>query len=187
MTDIDWSKAPDWANMHGFASYEAIGVWLNKWQYVYADGRQGGRVFSFVGREGWAIDQISCITTRQKSEWTGEGLPHAGDNIEIHKGPASWDSQKEWLGLQARVVHVFKNQLDQDIVAVEAGSGECACFIAECLRPIRTPWQIAAEERGNEVNRILDAMPPDVISGHTGAIVEWLLMNGYRKFEIIDE
>lgn len=55
------------------------------------------------------------------------------------------------------------------------------------FRPVRTPEQIAADKRADEVRRILDAMPHEVISGHTGAIVEWMLADGYQKFEIVDE
>lgn len=156
MNDIDWSKAPDWATKHGFASDGAYAVWLSDSQYTYVDERQCGRTYSFAGHEGWSADEIKRVTVRPIAQgWTGEGLPPVEADVEIHEGPASWDNQKEWLGLRAKVVHVFKNQLDQNIATVEAGNGECACFIVECLRPIRTPEQITAEEQARVIDEQL--------------------------------
>jgi len=129
---IDWSKAPEWATMHGFVSADSLGIWLNKSQYTYVDGRQCGRTFSFVGREGWGIDQVSCITARAQWQaavdalkadvapaWNGAGLPPVGTVCGLwFKGADQGEVTVLFIGDEVGVFksHAFDHEQHGDLV-----------------------------------------------------------------------
>lgn len=74
-------------------------------------------------------------------EWNGDGLPPVGSYLEVH-------DQEDWRGKRAKVIHNFESQIGDDMVVVESDEdSSCACFNIFSLRPIRTPEQIAAEDR----------------------------------------
>ena len=77
----------------------------------------------------------------------------------------------------------FTNSLGHGIAAIEFPSGHCECIISDCLKPIRTPEQIAAEERNaaqKEIEHIiLTAFNVDKVTaaGIAGVIAD----SKYRK------
>jgi hypothetical protein len=188
MSQIDWSKAPEWANIHGYVSNIAIPVWVGNDQYCYVDGRQYGRVFSFYGCEGWAREQIQGITTRPvdalKAEsapaWVGIGLPPVGTVCEAMKRLSD-----TWLK-----VRIIDHQGTVETAACRV-IGDDSLFWAQDFRPIRTPEQIAADERLHEIRNALTAIkagqqqfPNDLVRGNiVAATVEAMIDAGYRKQE----
>jgi hypothetical protein len=51
------------------------------------------------------------------------------------------------------------------------------------FRPIRTPEQIATEERENAINAMIDIVMTDNIRSNCADLYD----AGYRKFEIVEE
>ena len=87
--------------------------------------------------------------------WNGSWLPASGTSVEIHRGDADWIEKDEWqIGKTAVVMSAFTNSHGYGIAAVEFHNGHCECILSDCLKPIRTPEQIAAEERDKTINQM---------------------------------
>lgn len=142
----NWSKAPEWADKHGFASDNSHAVWLNNEKYCYVDERQYGRVFSFAGREGWCIEEIKHITLRPTlKEWSGIGDPPIGALVEYRSdisGPV----------LIAEVIGV-----EDGLVAIKR-PGSIKVVDLHGVRPVRTQNQIKSEERVKAAQAWLDGI-----------------------------
>ena len=123
------------------------------------------------------MEQIDCC---------GEWLPPAGIDVEVHRGSCTWIEKDEWqIGKTAQVMSSFINSQGHGIAAIQFPSGHCECILSACLRKIRTPEQIAAEQRDKAIKEML------ATCGTTAVIVqkacEDLFDSGFRKFEIVPE
>lgn len=97
---------------------------------------------AIVTRTEWQA-AVDALNAPKVVEW-----PSIGETVEVIKGPAEWDDDdRPMIGAEGKVRSVFKNDCDQKIIAIELPSGECKCFIVECIKPARTAEQVAAEER----------------------------------------
>lgn len=134
MSEIDWDKAPEWATKHGYAGLDRHQVWMDDCKYTYCDGRQDGMVFDFGrGLASRSIQNIDSITERPSPAWSGEAICPVGVSIE-------WFSPVYgWLGGKV-IGH------DGTVTVVAHNDGYTGCHPHE-VRPIRTPEQIAADER----------------------------------------
>lgn len=168
MSEIDWSKAPEGAQ------YYCVD---NRLFYKF-DG--AGRGMCTNQRGPWFpcgdindYEDGELIPRPSTPAWNGEGLPPVGTHIE-------WFSPiYGWLG--GRVVGH-----DGSVTVVVHNDGYTGCHPHE-VRPIRTPEQIAAEEREKAVQKMLAA------AGVTGSAFAddpeaavWaaaLYDAGYRKVE----
>lgn len=177
MSQIDWSKAPEGA------THKAIG---GCWYRI-----EGDSVQFFNGFRKWSdrsplSDYSNCwddfIARPVSEEWTGEGLPPDGANVEIQRGECQWIERDEWqIGKTATVMSSFTNSLGHGIAAIQFVGGHCECILARCLAPIRTPEQIEAEARDAAIDDLMQI--DDVYYEQAAAIYD----RGYRKFEIVDE
>ena len=135
MSEIDWSNAPEGAThwMPESRRWEA-GFWK----------REGEANYFFEGGE-WRFSRAKpfgdpAMVKRPAPQWNGEGLPPVGACIE-------WlSAQDEWL--DGRVVGH-----DGMVTVVSHNDGYTGCHAHE-IRPIRTPEQIAAEERYKAIRAI---------------------------------
>ena len=85
------------------------------------------------------------------SEWNGEGLPPVGTVCEIRAHKLN-----DWS--PATIKFAARNVIVWDWEAEPALNGLCTAYAyAIEIRPIRTPEQIAAEERNSGIDAILDA------------------------------
>ena len=168
MNEIDWSKAPEGATHY---------CTRNRLFYKF-DGAGRGQCTSKGAIWGSCGDidgyEPAELTPRPPSPaWNGEGLPPVGEYIE-------WFSPiYGWLG--GRVVGH-----DGNVIVVVHNDGYTGCHPHE-IRPIRTPEQIAAEER----EKAVDALCYEIIM-HYGypknaeayrALATKLHDAGYRKTE----
>jgi hypothetical protein len=162
MNRIDWSKAPAWADKHGFSSYGCHPVWLNNDQYCYVDGSQGGRIFSFYAHEGWQLSEIHNISLRTiQKAWTGEGLPPVGTVCKF-----SWvyggNEFKKSLQPGAEVTIIAHYENNGDTVAaftyLVPGGKDVEAALESCFSPIPTPEQIAMEERKRVVEAVAEEL-----------------------------
>lgn len=169
-SEVDWSKAPEWATGYGFVRPAGDDVWVSDDCYTYVDGQQQGRVFSIVHGEGWSLDEI-CVVSSRPSTWNGTGLPPVGCEIEYHSPSRGWRTG-EYIG-----------QFNGQMVVGCRETGVIGYCPAEIVRPIRTPEQIAAEEREMVVQQIM--------RDSTGRGARWICHDaaaalydaGYRKVE----
>ena len=95
MSQIDWSKAPEWADGHGLVAHHGITeVWINMDQYAVVGAED--RAYLYGGgtgdhRHNFTRGQVQYITPRP-ARWDGEGLPPVGLEIEC-----TYDSWGYWL------------------------------------------------------------------------------------------
>lgn len=162
-TEIDWSKAPE-GTTHA-RSDDSVRPWRKK---------GNGCWFAWCPeRNDWIIT-INVLPEDKyvKREWYGEGLPPVGTVCEWRDhDAASWHKvEVRYLSKHTALLN-FPGDGDGDTEG--AFSPSCCEF-----RPLRTPEQIAAEEREKAVHQMgLDAG----FSGSVQQFYERLYDLGYRK------
>jgi hypothetical protein len=184
MSEIDWSLAPEGAT-HGRKTYSGI-----DW-YKIIDGD----FFYLANSEHWdlAVTTMSmCEIRPAKKEWTGAGLPPVGTVCEFAGGaerpedPFDKDLKE---GMKVTIIAHFKSgdftlaaftfdpeNPDRGMVQVEQGN-------FGCFRPIRTPEQIAAEEREKFISECGDFAS---VTSDWRDVFGMMFDAGYRRFEITD-
>lgn len=167
---IDWSQAPDYATHYD----ELAEVFCNKRGYWCADCYWRAD----PGQEDWGT---SRYIPRPTSTWNGEGLPPVGTHC-AHQGTAH---NLDWQ----EVVVLAHTEVCGRQVAVFQYANIVSYSSAQYFRPIRTPEQIAADERLHNVRNACSAIAEtlDDLRGKTMveraalAVVEAMIDAGYRK------
>jgi len=173
MSMIDWSKAPEWATGYGLmsSSFGIEEVWFNDEQYRPLQSRGGYGPYPFGGGVGPYMHnatkgQIS-FQQHRPAPWMGEGLPPVGTVCEFKDGLGGWR--------QVEITAIARNGL----CFVEPGkSAENYVALTAAFRPLRTPEQIAAEEREKAIDAILDDLS---LSPECRYIAKRVHEAGYRK------
>jgi hypothetical protein len=182
--DIDWGKAPEWAIAHALwcLNNKVTQVWVgvDQWQ----DER--GKAFPYGGGTGDSRHnpmrhQFQYETLRPVA-WNGEGWPPVGLKCEMRMWPNG-----EWEGCQpVYYLEQPSDHSDQVVVYQNSLSGD-VCYILDppCagsieFRPIRTPEQIAAEERAAAIEAMCKECGFDG-GGATFYTCAGLYDAGYRK------
>ena len=147
MSQIDWSKAPEGAEFYSPSV---------KLFYRHLDG-EFQKFLESRGRwtvaAGERYEYTSLIA--KPTEWTGEGLPPVGTACE------AWVARDEW---RECVVVALDDDDGTPVSVVRLGNSYFGMTL-KTLRPIRTPEQIAAEERDDGIAAIQkasggDSLPP---------------------------
>lgn len=110
------------------------------------------------GSEGDFVTRAQWQSARDALDiWTGEGPPPVGTMVEIHKnGYGIRESAEAFMGIPVEVCAAFTTGEGVAMIAVYGGIDlGCEVFCADMARPVRTPEQIAAEEREKEVDRMV--------------------------------
>lgn len=167
MSNVDWSKAPEEAThwMPG-SQYWQEGFWK----------REGEANYFFEGGE-WAFSGAkpfghpALVKRPDTPQWNGEGLPPVGAVVEWFSAVYGW--------LGGRVVGH-----DGAVAVISHNDGYTGC-LPHRVRPIRTPEQIAAEEREKAIKAMVDVLQvSDNLPGTAEYIVCGILHDaGYRKLE----
>lgn len=157
---IDWNTAPEGAT-HYAPKLEENDFWCSVFW----------RMENGVGVEAWSIDnrtgelhhfnRPTWIETTAKrlvprpaacahasTTWDGQGLPPPGTEIEYRQNGGTW--------LAGTYIGEFRGKL----VAGCHVTGMVGVVALEEIRPLRTPEQIAAEERAKAIDAMLDLDPP---------------------------
>jgi hypothetical protein len=178
MTDIDWSKAPE-----GATHYLQMQDRPNRdyWVKVAGDKIFFCRLgFELDGFRPWIFDYqrfLPFMVERPATQpaWSGDCLPPVGVVCE-YNAHGERDSGKElWCQVQVKYlsewVIVFECTKAPDGHEASVGVelfGDISSKLENRFRPIRTPEQIAADEREAAVNRIYDILEgskrPDLMS-----------------------
>lgn len=164
----------------------------------------GGKLFSLSGVShhwtGASIGRVSAVADHvsvpANPAWNGEGLPPVGAVCEFAGGthcpedPFDKDLKE---GMKVTIIAHFKcgdftlaaftfdpENPDRGMVQVEQAN-------FGCFRPIRTPEQIAAEEREKAIRQMID--DTNILTGimrDRRIMAGQLYDAGYRKFEIVE-
>ena len=173
---IDWSKAPEGA--------------MVLLKHV-RDNRYAWAVSHAEESDAWIVDDTgysfrlmaSCwrvVSNRPTTpSWSGEGLPPVGTVCEI-------SASTEYLkishpeGTRVKVYATFTDDRGVELAAFVDELGMVAgVAIAKCFRPIRTPEQVAADEREAAIAEI-----EELIAGYSYRhCAEQIYKAGYRKQE----
>jgi len=146
---IDWNVAPDWAIGHAIHA-TAMGVkevWVGEDKYQQFDHSRPFPYGGTVGADSYHNPRRNqfAFETLRPAPWTGEGLPPVGTVCRIVK----IDGIDAPLDTECKIVAHEMN--GDNPVAVYLHGKAYALFVGigiqECFHPIRTPEQIAAEER----------------------------------------
>lgn len=143
-TVIDWSKAPEWASAYAQVIYEHETT-AKDFAWVCAEGYNVNpfgvteQVCHPYMKEFFTADRFRLIEFRptKYQAWSGEGLPPVGTVCEV-KGCMSHY-------LQWNKVTVFA--VRGKTVMFDMEDGRWGQTDSHEFRPIRTPEQIAADER----------------------------------------
>lgn len=140
---IDWNTAPEGATHWEPGGPEFAEGWMmklgNKWFY-WSEGEGSYRWIHGYMSCNVSAEREATFEARPQEAWDGQGLPPVGTNCEYR-------SSDGWL--QCEVVAHRNN------AAVVLGHLYEADFVPrQDLRPIRTPEQIAAEEREKAIEEM---------------------------------
>lgn len=141
--NIDWSKAP-----------EGFPVWLEDVRPLRegADrscwAREGKGEYELHSGGWWSYSARGAqYIVHERPEWTGEGLPPVGTVCEI-AASTEYVKIRYPEGTKVKVYANFVDDRGIHLAAFVDDVGQVAgVAIEKCFRPIRTPGQIAAEER----------------------------------------
>lgn len=180
--NIDWSKAPKWAVAHGLheTGFGIKGFWLGETQHQNLEHTKsfpyGGGDPSCGSFHNSRRESFSYVTPRP-APWTGEGLPPVGTVCEMHRDTYF---EIEWqavtlLGIgQAKAFFRDKEGHEWSRPLSELS-----------FRPIRTPEQIAEEEREAAhqelMHHIAGYMGRDNPHSADDGLAQYLLDHDYRK------
>lgn len=176
--NIDWSKAPEGATHAGsfkgkFSCWYKLG---SGWAWEYMSGLS----FSWEKVSG-NLPASDLIERPKKQEaWDGVCILTIDSECKVVEGPALWEhsGMSDWIGRNVKVKSTFTNNIGQQIASVESDNAECACFIVECLRPIKTAEQLAEEERKSQLE-VMHKIYMEGASEHKGGLAA-LYDAGYK-------
>ena len=147
--------------------------------YVTERAEDGGLNGAVVTRTEWQA-AVDALKAEKVVEWTGEGLPPVGTVCEIRAHKLN-----DWH--EAKIAFSSRNVVVWDWVGEPSINGLCTAYAhAIEIRPIRTPEQIAAEERKTEILEMIDTFGLDTAIWGRDAVMEicgHLWEAGYRKQE----
>jgi hypothetical protein len=144
MSEIDWGKAPEGAT-HYWPSHGSFYTKIGD-EFYFAENIEAGRVNSPAS---W----VESLIPRPSTPWSGEGLPPVGVVCE-------WEHEaNKGAWHKAEIKYTGSAYV---IVADFAGIEQHYYLRSMKFRPIRTPEQIAADEREAAIKEMLeDAGRPD--------------------------
>lgn len=116
---------------------------------------------------------ISRPSKPEVKVWIGEGLPPVGLEVEIdHLGSYQGRGIVLFYGEERCLIRNTSKGLERE---------QTGAINEYAFRSIRTPEQIAAEERARQIKRIIHDLDVPL------AVASRAYDAGYRKFEIVDE
>lgn len=167
MSEIDWSKAPEWATHYlpgnGCNPYHSL--WLEMdGDLVKSACHIGEREKEFTYSP---FNQPSTdVSGRISRVWSGEGRPPVGTVCELLDQYGCWR--------KARITALA----ERGVCFIDHEGFETYVNALAKFRPIRTPEQIAAEEREKAVREMIKAINGD--ERHIPICTD-LYCAGYRK------
>jgi len=137
---------------------------------------------AIVTRAEWQA-AVDALKAPKVVEWNGEGLPPVGIVCELKSASKFTEGARleEFPAGTRMLVGGCANFGGHDVAVVcVEGRHFCGTIIPDMLRPIRTPDQIAAEERTKAIDDLVRVTC--INRGEAARIYD----AGYRKFEIVE-
>ena len=164
MSEIDWDKAPEGAT-HYVIGWGFFKLDLAGW-FICDDGEKVWRKTPYQSPDNFSW--WGNAVKRPSPAWSGEGLPPVGvECLAFYmgqpQGVVKIRYSGEWMILWS-----------QDRRAEQCGAAEHYLF-----RPIRTPEQIAADEREAAINDLENLIC--AFASHRDAAIHIYDVEGYRK------
>lgn len=144
MNEIDWSQAPADATHYQAATHGVFECWLKPGHAVRVSRRE-----PYWREDDYADDLIA--TSAIKRPWSGEGLPPVGVVCEFQSRGEMWEPVKVF-SVQ------YNHDESADILFTHAEGWGYVDSNMGRLRPIRTPEQIAADEREAAIKEMVQAI-----------------------------
>ena len=168
--EIDWSQAPEGATHY---HHEVEGKFSPRWfMQVMGGWKVWYQGFWQTATPAYSGIDVDSFVSRPKP-WYGQGLPPVGTICEV-RDQGAWHKVKI-IGKDEDGYLVYRSNEWRD-------HPYDGCFTPEDFRPIRTPEQIAAEEREKAIHEI-----EDLIAGYSyGKCAEILYQAGYRRTKTCD-
>lgn len=174
MSQIDWSKAPAWANVFlgpacGSGNFAWAESFIDEARYMLEHGSGHNGRLNLVGYHNWSL-----VSERPAAQqWNGTGLPPVGTVCEFREYCGTW--------AECTIIGEFKGR----IICGCNATGTVGYIDLEELRPIRTPEQIAAEEREAAIKHACSVVGCAVGSLY-GDVVKNVIDAGYRRQSTCD-
>ena len=181
MTDIDWSKAPDWAT-HVVVKLLNPELGSVHWSCLIDGEHRVSPKGLWYHPDGYRVAGQRPKEQKITSAWNGEGLPPIGAVCEIKFG--HWNEWEQCTILCVGEKMIFIRQLTPAGKTFEGSM----CRDGAMFRAIRTPEQIRAEERDKARDEVLNAMAEkmaieknETLWQHRLQVVGEMLDMGYLK------
>lgn len=142
---IDWSKAPEDATHYQAETHGVFECWLKPGHAVRVSRREQD-----WREDGYTDDLIA--TSAIKRPWSGEGLPPVGVVCEANFVGSWTEFEMRYYG-ESYVI--FKTQYEVQRTRIDFDT----CGVK--FRPIRTPEQIAADERRKAIDEMVKSLGMD--------------------------
>ncbi|BAK78949.1 hypothetical protein KPP10_gp122 [Pseudomonas phage KPP10] len=178
--NIDWSKAPKGATHWEPTSQKFVGGWMKKEGSSWFWWRNMTQTWnpSYLGDPS----RLETFQPLPQKTWDGQGLPPVGTVCEaIHEDINSGKPVK------AEILKHHDNGLSVAFFWVDAPvEAEGNLYWAQRFRPLRTPEQIADEQRRKDIIELANVIR-DAGDGNDYVLAEALHDAGYRKKESDDD
>lgn len=171
MSEIDWDKAPEGATHYvegSICPFEKRDG--DDWYYWKEKSSVWIKIYNVFGEERIKKTSMHMIA-RPSPAWSGEGLPPVGVVCEFQNGMGGWS--------EVEITAIAK----LGVCFVQSGrEGENYVSLTAKFRPIRTPEQIAEDEREAVVKQMAeDIKKIGTVSESWEHIFGKLYDCGYRK------
>ena len=168
--EVDWSKAPEGATHYNecctcpWLKDSPASYFRDGWVEYCSSGDYKDHFINAVKRP-----QEMKNEEMENKEWSGMSLPPVGTRCEYF-----WAEGDEWRKCEVVAYHLSR------VVAVDTSDGSAVCQRVGLFRPIKTPEQIAEEERLQAIDEMLG-----LVDCHStfGDVMGALYDAGYRKTE----
>lgn len=171
--DIDWSKAPEGATHFDTAEYRIKSFMkLEDGAWYFWPPMSSEPSWGYWGADGVDSDTGPFVARPTDSKWNGEGLPPVGTVCELRAHKLN-----EWG--RAVIKFASRNVVVWDWEGEPEISGLCTRYAHEVeMRQIRTPEQIAAEERDQAIKEMIAGNDHEFLQDWAAYVYDIL---GYRK------
>lgn len=170
---IDWNTAPEGATHWEPKGTEFGEGWMKKVGNEWSYWLEGSEVWAGVWADCFvSAEREATFEARPQETWDGKGLPPVGLMVEWKAG-LDHDWQRVTVLAYANGDAWFQPEDGPSFIV-----GNPANF-----RRIRTPEQIAAEERSKECDRIFVILSSVEREGNRSDMAEALYDAGYRRQE----
>lgn len=183
MENIDWDKAPEWADRVVRIGIAQNIAWACDRKYKYISG-DGPFCFFNDPSDGFMLCQTTLVESRPSPSpaWSGEGLPPVDVECEYQCNDVTY--RQAWVAVTPRYIGESITVLKHS-----ASGSEFTEMTASCVfRPIRTPEQIAADEREAAIKSMAELIGQEarcagspLKPGTCLCIARTLVIDGYRK------